>query len=158
MSKDKSLPYLLPELCGLAATAELLGDQWVLLIIREAFYGITRFETIRAHTKITKQTLANRLKKMTELELLCKTPYQEEGARERYEYVLTAKGRSLAPILISMMEWGHKYILHDSPHVALSDKESGEELHSAFVTASGKVVDPKNVQITALASPPGKAL
>ena len=43
MSKNKSLPYLLPELCGLAAAAELLGDQWVLLILREAFYGVTRF-------------------------------------------------------------------------------------------------------------------
>mgnify|MGYP005820813279 FL=1 len=152
MSKDKSLPYLLPELCGLAATAELLGDQWVLLILREAFYGVTRFETIRAHTKITKQTLANRLKKMTELDLLCKIPYQDEGVRERYEYVLTAKSRSLAPILLSMMEWGHKNILHDSPHIALMDKESGEVLYSAYVTAGGKIVDPKNVQITAFDS------
>ncbi|HHQ4312030.1 TPA: winged helix-turn-helix transcriptional regulator [Serratia fonticola] len=152
MSKDKSLPYLLPELCGLAAAAELLGDQWVLLILREAFYGVTRFETIRAHTKITKQTLANRLKKMTELGLLCKIPYQEEGVRERYEYVLTDKSRSLTPILFSIMEWGHKNILHDSPHIALTDKESGEVLHRAFVTAGGKVVDPKNVQITAFES------
>lgn len=156
MSKDKLLPYLLPELCGLVAAAELLGDQWVLLVLREAFYGVTRFETIRVHTKITKQTLANRLKKMTELGLLCKIPYQEEGARERYEYVLTTKGRSLAPILISMMEWGHKNILHDSPHIALLDKESGEVLHSAFVTRDGKVVDPKNVQITAVESQFGK--
>lgn len=158
MSKDKSLPYLLPELCGLAAAAELLGDQWVLLILREAFYGVTRFETIRAHTKITKQTLANRLKKMTELGLLCKIPYQEEGVRERYEYVLTDKSRSLTPILFSMMEWGHKNILHDSPHIALTDKESGEVLHSAFVTAGGKVVDPKNVQIAAFESQFAKEL
>ncbi|EKS6735777.1 helix-turn-helix transcriptional regulator [Enterobacter asburiae] len=152
MSKNKSLPYLSPELCGLAATAELLGDQWVLLILREAFYGITRFETIRDHTKITRQTLANRLKKMTELGLLCKSPYQEEGLRERYEYVLTAKSRSLAPILFSMMEWGHENILHNSPHIALTDKESGEVLHSAFVTSGGKVADPKNIQITAFTS------
>lgn len=149
MSKNYSLPYLLPELCGLAAAAELLGDQWVLLILREAFYGVTRFETIRAHTKITKQTLANRLKKMTELGLLGKIPYQEEGHRERYEYVLTAKSRSLAPILFAMMDWGHKNILHDNPHIVLTDKQSGEVLHSAFVTTGGKIVDPKHVQITA---------
>lgn len=152
MSKDNSLPYLLPELCGLAAAAELLGDQWILLILRETFYGVTRFEAIRAHTKITKQTLANRLKKMTELGLLCKIPYQEEGTRERYEYVLTDKSRSLAPILFSMMDWGHKNILHDTPHIVLTDKESGEVLHSAFATASGKIVNPRNVQITAFES------
>lgn len=152
MSKDNSLPYLLPELCGLAAAAELLGDQWVLLILREAFYGVSRFETIRAHTKITKQTLANRLKKMTELGLLCKIPYQEEGKRERYEYILTAKSHSLAPILFSMMDWGHKNILHDTPHIVLTDKESGEVLHSAFATVDGKIVDSKNIQITTFES------
>lgn len=149
MSKDNSLPYLLPELCGLAAAAELLGDQWVLLILREAFYGITRFETMREHTKMTKQTLANRLKKMTELGLLCKIPYQEEGARERYEYVLTPKSRSLAPLLISLMEWGHKNLLHDEPHISLINKSTGDVVHSAFVSAKGEVVDANNLQIVA---------
>lgn len=150
MSKDNSLTYLLPELCGLAAAAELLGDQWVLLILREAFYGVTRFETMRAHTKIAKQTLANRLKKMTELGLLCKIPYQEEGTRERYEYVLTPKSRSLAPLLISLMEWGHKNILHDEPHISLVDKRTGDVVHSAFVSTKGDVVEAKNLQIVAL--------
>lgn len=149
MSKDNSLPYLLPELCGLAAAAELLGDQWILLILREAFYGITRFETMREHTKMTKQTLANRLKKMTELGLLCKMPYQEEGARERYEYVLTPKSRSLAPLLISLMEWGHKNLLHDEPHISLINKSTGDVVHSAFVSAKGEVVDANNLQIVA---------
>ena len=150
MSKDNSLPYLLPELCGLAAAAELLGDQWVLLILREAFYGVTRFETMRAHTKIAKQTLANRLKKMTVLGLLCKIPYQEEGTRERYEYVLTPKSRSLAPLLISLMEWGHKNILHDEPHISLVDKRTGNVVHSAFVSTKGDVVEAKNLQIVTL--------
>lgn len=149
MSKDNSLPYLLPELCGLAAAAELLGDQWVLLILREAFYGITRFETMREHTKMTKQTLANRLKKMTELGLLRKIPYQEEGARERYEYALTPKSRSLAPLLISLMEWGHKNLLHDEPHISLINKSTGDVVHSAFVSAKGEVVDANNLQIVA---------
>jgi len=150
MSKDNSLPYLLPELCGLAAGAKILGDQWVLLILREAFYGVTRFETIRAHTNMTKQTLATRLKNMTELGLLSRIPYQEDGARERYEYVLTQKSRSLAPILFSLMEWGHKNVLHDAPHISLTDKESGQPVHSAFITESGKIIDPKNIQIAAL--------
>lgn len=150
MSKNNSVPYLLPELCGLSAAAEILGDQWVLLILREALYGVTRFETIRSHTKMPKQTLANRLKKMTELGLLSKTPYQEEGARERYEYILTPKSRSLAPILFSLMAWGHKNILHDEPHIALIDKESGDFVHNAFVTTKGTVVEPRNMQIVAV--------
>ena len=79
MSKDNSLPYLSPELCGLAAAAELLGDQWVLLILREVFYGVTRFETMRSHTKMTKQTLANRLKKMTVLEKSTRAKNKTKG-------------------------------------------------------------------------------
>lgn len=94
---------------------------------------------------------------MSELGLLCRVPYQEEGARERYEYVLTDKSRSLAPILFSMMAWGHENILHDSPHIALMDKESGEVVHSAFATSGGKLVDPKNIQITAIKSHSAKA-
>ena len=96
---------------------------------------------------MTKQTLANRLKKMTELDLLCKIPYQEEGSRERYEYVLTPKSRSLAPILFFIMEWGHKNLLHDEPHISLVDKEKGELVYSAFISATGAVVDAKNIQI-----------
>ncbi|STV71414.1 HxlR family transcriptional regulator [Klebsiella michiganensis] len=126
MSKNNSVAYLLPELCGLSAAAEILGDRWVLLILREAFYGVTRFETIRSHTKMPKQTLANRLKKMTELGLLSKTPYQEEGVRERYEYILTPKkAAAWRRTCFPLMAWGHKNILHDEPHIALVDKESG---------------------------------
>lgn len=79
MSKNKSLPYLDPELCGLAEGAKILGDRWVLLILREAFYGVTRFETMQAHTHITRQTLTIRLKTMTEMGLLRKVPYREAG-------------------------------------------------------------------------------
>ncbi|GAB7261435.1 hypothetical protein DZS_29290 [Dickeya ananatis] len=86
---------------------------------------------------------------MTELDLLCKIPYQEEGTRERYEYVLTPKSRSLAPLLFSLMEWGHKNILHDEPHISLVDKSTGDAVHSAFVSTRGNIVDAKNLQIVA---------
>lgn len=94
MSKNKSLPYLDPALCGFGGRSKILGDRWVLLILREAFYGVTRFETLLSHTHITRQTLTTRLKTMTETGLLNKVPYREAGSRERYEYVLTDKSRS----------------------------------------------------------------
>ena len=121
MSKNKSLPYLDPALCGLAEGAKILGDRWVLLILREAFYGVTRFETLLSHTHITRQTLTTRLKTMTETGLLNKVPYREAGSRERYEYVLTDKSRSLALVLFALMEWGHQHVLHSAPHIALVD-------------------------------------
>ncbi|WP_323108983.1 winged helix-turn-helix transcriptional regulator [Klebsiella quasipneumoniae] len=147
MSKNKSLPYLDPVLCGLAEGAKILGDRWVLLILREAFYGVTRFETMQAHTHITRQTLTIRLKTMTEMGLLRKVPYREAGARERYEYVLTEKSRSLALVLFALMEWGHQQVLQSTPHIALVDSASGEAVHPGFVTASGSVANPAALQI-----------
>ena len=114
MSKNKSLPYLDPALCGLAEGAKILGDRWVLLILREAFYGVTRFETLLSHNDTTRQTLTTRLKTMTETGLLNKVPYREAGSRERYEYVLTDKSRSLALVLFALMEWGHQHVLHSA--------------------------------------------
>ncbi|SYD58699.1 transcriptional regulator [Klebsiella pneumoniae] len=136
MSKNKSLPYLDPALCGLAEGAKILGDRWVLLILREAFYGVTRFETLLSHTHITRQTLTTRLKTMTETGLLNKVPYREAGSRERYEYVLTDKSRSLALVLFALMEWGHQH-----------DSASGEAVHPGFITASGTVASPAALQI-----------
>lgn len=147
MSKDKSLPYLSPELCGLAEGAKIVGDQWILLILREAFYGITRFETMRNHTGMTKQTLATRLKLMTELGLLSRRPYREEGSRERYEYQLTDKSRALAPVLLSLMEWGHLHVLHTAPHITLVDKASGEPVRIGYVNTQGHEVMRSQVQI-----------
>lgn len=79
--------------------------------------------------------------------LLRKVPYREAGSRERYEYVLTDKSRSLALVLFALMEWGHQQVLHSAPHIALVDTASGETAHPGFVTASGKVASPGALQI-----------
>ncbi|VTP63048.1 HxlR-like helix-turn-helix [Serratia rubidaea] len=63
MSKNIALTPVSPALCGLAQAAELLGDRWTLLILREVFYGVTRFEQMREHIGATKQTLTTRLRK-----------------------------------------------------------------------------------------------
>lgn len=147
MSKDKSLPYISPELCGLAEGAKIVGDQWILLILREAFYGVTRFETMRNHTGITKQTLATRLKLMTELGLCSRIPYREEGSRERFEYRLTDKSRALAPVLLSLMQWGHQHVLHTEPHITLVEKASGAPVHIGYVNSKGHEVKQADVQV-----------
>ena len=102
---------------------------------------------MQAHTHITRQTLTIRLKTMTEMGLLRKVPYREAGARERYEYVLTEKSRSLALVLFALMEWGHQHVLHSAPHIALVDSASGEAVHPGFITASGTVASPAALQI-----------
>ncbi|WLS89290.1 helix-turn-helix domain-containing protein [Serratia marcescens] len=115
MSKSPDLPTVSLALCGLAQAADLLGDRWTLLILRESFYGVRRFEELRENIGASRQALSNRLNAMVEQELLAKRAYREPGERERHEYVLTDKGRSLGPILVALMAWGHRHILHDPP-------------------------------------------
>lgn len=150
MSKNIALTPVSPALCGLAQAAELLGDRWTLLILREVFYGVTRFEQMREHIGATKQTLTTRLAKMVEQDLLAKRSYQESGMRERYEYVLTDKSRSLGPVLAALMVWGHQHILHDAPHLQLTEKHSGQPVQPGFVTAEGKSVAQDDLILTPL--------
>ncbi|OMQ25773.1 winged helix-turn-helix transcriptional regulator [Serratia oryzae] len=148
MSKMLRIPPLSAELCGLAQAAEIIGDRWTLLILREAFYGVTRFEDLRTDIGASRHTLSSRLAAMVEGGLLSKSAYQEPGTRERYEYVLTEKGRSLGPILMATMEWGHKYLLGNAPHVMLTEKESGQPLQQVLITRQGKIVTLEQAQLT----------
>lgn len=90
---------------------------------------------------------------MVEQELLAKRDYREPGERERHEYVLTDKGRSLGPILVALMAWGHRHILHDTPHVQLVDKHSGLPVQLAFIDAQARVVPEDALQMSAVELP-----
>ena len=70
--------------------------------------------------------------------------------RERYEYVLTDKSRSLGPVLAALMVWGHQHILHDEPHLQLTEKHSGQPVLPGFVTAEGKPVAQDDLILTPL--------
>ncbi|HGC5848618.1 helix-turn-helix domain-containing protein [Serratia ureilytica] len=154
MSKSPDLPTVSLALCGLAQAADLLGDRWTLLILRESFYGVRRFEDLRENIGASRQALSNRLNAMVEQELLAKRAYREPGERERHEYVLTDKGRSLGPILVALMAWGHRHILHDTPHVQLVDKRSGLPVQLAFIDAQAHVVPEDALQMSAVELPP----
>lgn len=94
----------------MALAAELVGDRWALLILREAFYGVTRYEDIRADLDAPRSVLTGRLRLLVEQGILEKAPYREEGARTRNAYVLTASGRELALIMMALAQWGEAHI------------------------------------------------
>ncbi|AYZ32221.1 helix-turn-helix domain-containing protein [Serratia sp. FDAARGOS_506] len=154
MSKSPDHPTVSLALCGLAQAADLLGDRWTLLILREAFYGVRRFEELRENIGASRQALSGRLNVMVQQELLTKRAYREPGERERYEYVLTSKGRSLGPILVALMAWGHQHILHDTPHVQLVNKHSGLPVQLALMDTQGNVVPEESLQISAVGESP----
>ena len=81
--------------CSMAMTIDLIGDRWSLLILREALYGVAKFEDIRADIGIPKSILSSRLSRLVENDILQKVKYQEPGTRSRHAYVPSDKGREL---------------------------------------------------------------
>ena len=111
--------------CPVAQTLALIGDRWTLLIIRDAFLGLSRFEQFQKSLGITRHVLAERLKRLVEEGILEKQSYIDR--QQRFEYVLTAKGRDLKPILMAIVEWGVQWTDAKEPKFYLK-KEILEEL------------------------------
>jgi DNA-binding HxlR family transcriptional regulator len=94
--------------CSIARTVDLLGDWWTPLVLREAFYGVRRFDQFQAGLGIARNTLTERLGRLVDEGLLRKEPYQRDPVR--YEYVLTEKGNDFYPVLAAMAAWGDRWL------------------------------------------------
>ena len=127
-------------ICPMAQAAEILGDRWTLLILREAFYGVLRYADILADTGAPRAMLTDRLNKLVAAGILERRPYQEKGARLRHAYGLTAKGMALAHVMMAMAEWGEDHVTGKEAPVALVDHRSGHGLRLAFVDPEGTIV------------------
>ena len=90
--------------CPIAQGLAIFGDRWTLLIIRNAFMGMTRFEQFQKNLGITRHVLSERLNRLVEQGVFKKTAYSEH--QQRYEYTLTEKGIALAPVLQAILQWG----------------------------------------------------
>jgi len=126
--------------CALAAAVEDVGDRWMLLILREAFYGVMRYDDIRADLGIPRAVLSDRLTKLVDRKYLEKRPYREAGDRQSHGYVLTAKGQGLALTLIALTHWSETFILAEDGPIEIVDQATGCELRVALVNPDGAVV------------------
>ena len=96
------------EPCSVARTLSVIGDRWTLMILRDCFVGLRRFEHFEASLGITRHVLADRLKKLVDEGVLKKVPYGEAPVRE--EYRLTERGFDLYPVVLSIVQWGDKHM------------------------------------------------
>ncbi|MFT3838759.1 MAG: helix-turn-helix domain-containing protein [Myxococcaceae bacterium] len=121
--------------CSIARTVDLIGDGWTPMILREAYYGVKRFDDFEANLGLGRNVLTQRLKRLVKEGVFEKVRYQKHPPR--HEYVLTEKGRSLFPVLAVMMRWGDRWLSKgEGAPVELLDRESGELL-DAMVVDSG---------------------
>lgn len=104
------------ERCAIAATMEIVGDPWTLLILRDAFRGIKRFEQFQEGLGVARNVLAARLKSLVAHGVMRTRPYSERPPR--HEYVLTAKGAELRPVLLTMLDWGERHVYGQTDGIA----------------------------------------
>jgi DNA-binding HxlR family transcriptional regulator len=95
--------------CSVAQSLEVIGEWWTLLILRDAFLGVTRFDDFASRLGIARNVLTARLDTLVEHDVLARVPYDE--ARGRYDYRLTDKGRALLPVMTAIRQWGDEWIL-----------------------------------------------
>jgi DNA-binding HxlR family transcriptional regulator len=116
-----------------------------MLIMREAFYGTTRFDDFARRVGITKAATSARLSELLEAGMLTKRPYREPGKRSRDEYVLTDAGTAFMPVVWAMFEWGRRHV--DDTRLRLSHLECGAEATVEIRCAEGHEVSPEELGV-----------
>jgi DNA-binding HxlR family transcriptional regulator len=96
--------------CSIARTLSVVGERWTLLILREAFFGASRFAEFRDRLGVAPDVLSDRLATLVEFGVLSREPYREPGARSRFAYRLTPAGRELQVVLSALQQWGDEHL------------------------------------------------
>lgn len=131
--------------CPIEKTMALVGTKSAMLLMREAYYGTTRFDDFARRVGITKAAASARLSELVEVGLLTKRPYREPGQRVRDEYVLTEAGTEFMPVVWAMFEWGRKH-LNDTP-LRLTHLGCGAQAGVDIVCAEGHSVPPDELGV-----------
>jgi DNA-binding HxlR family transcriptional regulator len=134
--------------CSVAQCLEVVGEWWSMLIVRDVFLGVTRFDEIQERLGISRNVLDQRLSRLVDTGVLARVPYSDHPPR--FDYRLTDKGRDLWPVLTSMREWGDKYAAPAGPPVLMIHKGCGE-VSAAIMTCSscGQPIGPRDVTVAA---------
>jgi DNA-binding HxlR family transcriptional regulator len=127
--------------CTISRTMAVLGEKWTVVVLREVFSGIRRFDDMRERTGIPRQVLTNRLARLVDAGVLRREPYRDPGARVREEYRLTGKGFDLYPILVAVREWGDRYYSDpEGPPLETVHRDCGEHVRAVLRCDAGHEV------------------
>jgi DNA-binding HxlR family transcriptional regulator len=135
--------------CSIARSLEVIGEWWTLLILRDCFLGIRRFDEFVARLGIARNVLTNRLDTLVEAGVLDRRAYDE--GRGRFDYVLTDKGRALWPVMTALRQWGDEWILGDGNEPVLLEHKACGHTTTAVMTCDhcGEALDARAVRAVA---------
>jgi len=134
--------------CSIAASLEVIGDPWTLLVIRDAFQGVSRFEQWQERLGVARNVLAARLKLLVAHGVLEPRLYSERPPRN--EYVLTQKGKDLSDVLLTMHAWGSKHLYGEvDAGVVIKHRSCGHELTPRLACdCCGELVKRSDIEMT----------
>ncbi len=135
--------------CTIARTLEVITTRSAFLILREAFYGTTRFDDFAERAGLSEAVTAARLKELVERGLLERQDYREPGQRTRQHYRLTDKGADLFPALVALMQWGDRWLDERGGPVELSHRDCGRRVAVELRCAGGHTVTPDELDLSA---------
>jgi DNA-binding HxlR family transcriptional regulator len=127
-----------PEACGMAHAAHVIGDAWVLLILRSVLYGVSRFGDLQAELGIARGVLSQRLSRLIDAGLLERASYKDGTDRAREEYRATMPARELLLTFVALQQWGDKWLREAAPAGRPVSIDTGEPLRVGFVTRNGR--------------------
>ncbi|HXY99807.1 MAG TPA: helix-turn-helix domain-containing protein [Stellaceae bacterium] len=135
------------EACSVARTVSVIGDRWTLMILRDCFLRIRRFEEFERRLGITRHVLADRLKKLVAAGVLARVAYRQRPPR--YEYRLTEKGLDLHAVLLALVHWGDLHKGDERGRPMLYQHQECGHLFDPVMTCSacGGAVTARNVRI-----------
>jgi DNA-binding HxlR family transcriptional regulator len=135
--------------CSMARAMAVVGDRWSILILREAFYGVKRFDEFEYYVGIAPNILSNRLKKLVDAGVMMRVALPEHAGR--HEYVLTEKGRDFFPAYLALKKWGDDWLSEPAgPQVVFRERQAGRAVqYPQLRVASGEPLRLEDVEVIA---------
>jgi DNA-binding HxlR family transcriptional regulator len=133
------------QVCSIARSLEVIGERWTILIIRDAFLGVRRFDDFQRSLGVARNVLQGRLERLVEGGILDRVRYQERP--ERYEYRLTEMGIDLWPVVVSLLSWGDKHLAPNGPAVIMEHRDCGGRVNDRRICDDcGQLLGPRDVK------------
>ena len=135
--------------CSVDRALQILSTRSALLLMREVFYGVSRFDELTARVGVSEPVAAARLKELVVEGLLVREPYREPGQRTRHAYRLTEKGADLLPVLVGLLRWGDRWARPDrvGGPVELTHAGCGEPVRAELRCAAGHAVQAPEIHV-----------
>jgi DNA-binding HxlR family transcriptional regulator len=143
--------------CSIAQTLEVLSTKSAFLLLREAFYGTTRFDDFSERVGLSPAVTAARLRELVRRGLLEREEYQVPGQRTRRGYRLTPKGADLFPALAALMQWGDRWLGEDGGPVTLRHHGCGQQVDVHLLCRRGHEVRVEDLELAPSGRHPGAA-